>query len=89
MGARVRRGLRSGSQITETRTFGFAVEIGAPVAEAAGALAYIETCAPFGAGSCERRTLVRAQPGENLRRVGLSDTMRLSSSLALCAESGE
>ena len=29
----MRRGLRSGSQITETRTLGFAVEIGGPGAE--------------------------------------------------------
>jgi hypothetical protein len=44
-----RRGLRSGSQITETRTFGFAVRIGAPVAEAAGALAYVASVCDIGA----------------------------------------
>ena len=45
---RTRRGLRSGSQITETRTFGFAAEIGAPVARVAGALMYVATCASLG-----------------------------------------
>ena len=81
--SRVRRELRSGSQITETRTFGFAVRIGAPVARAAGVLAYVAPVCDIGGTGRLTLKAVAVRRGLELGAgsgafFGQATTMRLS-----------